>query len=168
MNLHWLTSVTNGQLRSLFQCQTMSLIVTASFSICTITWLFTVNWQAFWEEGFSLLYDVIPFGFCYYIKPEMSLRDYRKSKVEKKFREEKYRKKSFEISTALVLQMKILEFSPKCINFFSATLKWKRGALNFHVCVFYRPFGHSQSSYDKLQSSPYILMSKIVRHKRRR
>ena len=106
--------------------------------------------------------------FCYYIKPEMSLRDYRKSKVEKKFREEKYRKKSFEISTALVLQMKILEFSPKCINFFSATLKWKRGALNFHVCVFYRPFGHSQSSYDKLQSSPYILMSKIVRHKRRR
>ena len=146
MNLHWLTSVTNGQLRSLFQCQTMSLIVTASFSICTITWLFTVNWQAFWEEGFSLLYDVIPFGFCYYIKPEMSLRDYRKSKVEKKFREEKYRKKSFEISTALVLQMKILEFSPKCINFFFCNFKVKKRCIEF-LCLCVLPSVWSQSIF---------------------
>ena len=135
MNLHWLTSVTNGQLRSLFQCQTMSLITVFLYArLLDFLWIDKRFGKT--RRIFSSLWC---HPFCYYIKPEMSLRDYRKSKVEKK----SFSKKSFEISTALVLQMKILEFSPKCINFFFATLKWKRGALNFHVCVFYRPFGHN-------------------------
>ena len=53
-------------------------------------------------KDFLSLYDVIP-TLCNDNKPEMSLRDYRKSKVEKKVREFQYsteRKKSFEISTA--------------------------------------------------------------------
>ena len=52
-------------------------------------------------KDFLSLYDVIP-TLCNDNKPEMSLRDYRKSKVEKKSQRVlvQYReKKSFEIST---------------------------------------------------------------------
>ena len=51
-------------------------------------------------KDFLSLYDIIP--LCNDNKPEMSLRDYRKSKVEKKKLESfstVQREKSFEIST---------------------------------------------------------------------
>ena len=69
------------------------------------------------QEGFSLLYDVIPFVTTLNLK--CLCVTIENLKLKKKVSV----KKSFEISTALVLQMKILEFSPKCINFFFATLK---------------------------------------------
>ena len=142
MNLHWLTSVTNGQLRSLFQCQTMSLITVFLYArLLDFLWIDKRFGKT--RRIFSSLWC---HPFCYYIKPEMSLRDYRKSKVEKK----SFSKKSFEISTALVLQMKILEFSPKCINFF-CNFKVKKRCIEFS-CLCVLPSVRSQSLHSVWKS----------------
>ena len=86
------------------------------------------------QEGFSLLYDVIPFVTTLNLK--CLCVTIENLKLKKSLEKRSTEKKSFEISTALVLQMKILEFSPKCINFFFCNFKVKKRCIEFScLCV---------------------------------